>query len=151
MRKEFLSCQGLSRPEDRTIGALCAERKLMTSAKWNFEFRKSRAMLARLPHCCSAECAIPKNAPLFARDLANAPPPLELFSTCIVLRNARAFSLLPAALAFVSFGFVLVRVRVCAFVLQWRPVRDSRAVWRGRKALDEGASSPFRDPFNYQS
>jgi len=28
------------------------------------------------------------------------------------LRNARAFPLLPAALASVSFGFVLVRVRV---------------------------------------
>jgi hypothetical protein len=30
----------------------------------------------------------------------------------LVLRNARAFPLLPAALASVSFGFVLVRVRV---------------------------------------
>jgi len=30
----------------------------------------------------------------------------------LCLRNARAFPLLPAALASVSFGFVLVRVRV---------------------------------------
>ena len=41
---------------------------------------------------------------------ANAPPPLELFSTCFVLRNARALPLLPTALAFVPFEFVLVRV-----------------------------------------
>ena len=60
-----------------------------------------------------------RKCPAFARDLANAPPPLELFSTCFVLRNARALLLLPAALAFVSFGFVLVRVRVRAWLSAW--------------------------------
>jgi hypothetical protein len=69
-------------------------------------------LLARLLLYCPAECATPTNTSLSAGDLANAPPPLELFSTCFVLRNARALPLLPAALAFVSFGFVLVRVRV---------------------------------------
>ena len=65
----------------------------------------SRAsLLARLPLYCSEECAIPTNT--------NASPPLELFRTCFVLCNTRAFPLLPAALASVSFGFVLVRVRV---------------------------------------
>jgi len=36
------------------------------------------------------------------------------------LRNARAFPLLPAALASVPFGFVLVRVRVRSAVLRNR-------------------------------
>ena len=40
------------------------------------------------------------------------PLPLMIHSALACLRNARAFPLLPAALASVSFGFVLVRVRV---------------------------------------
>jgi len=69
-------------------------------------------MLARLSLYYSAECATPTITSRFARNLANAPPTRELFSTCFVLRNARVFPLLLAALASVSFGFVLARVRV---------------------------------------
>jgi len=39
-------------------------------------------------------------------------PVSRVIQYLLVLRNARAFPLLPAALASVSFGFVLVRVRV---------------------------------------
>jgi len=52
--------------------------------------------------------------PLFAnfpRNLANAPPSW-IIPHLLCLRNVRAFPLLPAALASVSFRFVLVRVRV---------------------------------------
>ena len=109
-RKEFLLRQSLLWLRGRTIGALRAERHTLTSAEWTscpacHELLCS--LLARLPLYCSAECATPKNSSLFAffsRNLANAPLPC--------LRNARAFPLLPAALASVPFGFVLVRVRV---------------------------------------
>ena len=47
---------------------------------------------------CSAECATPTNS--------------SLFPHLLCLRNAREIPLLPAALASVPFGFVLVRVRV---------------------------------------
>jgi hypothetical protein len=77
-------------------------------------FRMSRAsLLARLPLYCSAECATPTNTSLFVnfpRNLANAPLPPESFRTCFVC----AIPLLPAALASVPFGFVLVRVRELA-------------------------------------
>jgi len=69
-------------------------------------FRMSRAsLLARLPLYCSAECATPTNTSLFE----NLP---RMIPHLLCLRNARAFPLLPAALASVPFGFVLVRVRV---------------------------------------
>ena len=86
-RKEFLPCQGLSWPGDRTIGALRAERQILTSANGTacsarHELR-SRAFL----FIVSAECALPTNASLFAfflRILANAPPPHEPLRTCFV-------------------------------------------------------------------
>jgi len=71
----------------RTTGALRAERHTLT-CQWNLVFRLSRASLfARLPLCCSAECATSTNTSLFAnfpRNLANAPPPPESFRTCFV-------------------------------------------------------------------
>ena len=86
-RKEFLSCQGLSWPGDRTIGALRAARHILTSANGTscsarHELR-SRAFL----FIVSAECALPTNASLFAtfaRILANAPPPHDTLRTCSV-------------------------------------------------------------------
>ena len=86
-RKEFLPCQGLSWPGNRTIGALRAERQILTSANGTscsarHELR-SRAFVFNV----SAECALPTNASLFAiyaRSLANAPPPHESPRTCFV-------------------------------------------------------------------
>jgi len=86
-RKEFLPCQGLLWPGGRTIGALRAERQILTSANGTscsarHELR-SRAFL----FIVSAECALPTNASLFAifaRILANAPPPHESLRTCFV-------------------------------------------------------------------
>ena len=113
-RKEFLSCQGLSRPGDRTIGALCTEKDILASANWNFMFCKSRATLARLPLCCSLLfCRVlnTHKCPAFCEGLGQCPSPSRVIQYLLVLRNARAFPLLPAALASVSFGFVLVRAR----------------------------------------
>ena len=119
-RKDFLPRQSLVWLRGRTIGALRAERHTLTSAEWTscsacHELLCSRAFLFIV--YCSAECATPTNTSLsanFPRDLANAPLPPESFCTCFLLclRNARAFPLLPAALASAPFGFVLVRVRV---------------------------------------
>ena len=88
-RKEFLSRQSLLWLRGRTIGALRAERHTLTSAEWTscsacHELLCSRAFLFFL---CSAECATPTNASLFAnfpRNLANAPLPPESFRTCFV-------------------------------------------------------------------
>jgi len=44
---------------------------------------------------------------------------IRVLQYSLVLRNAHAFPLLPAALASVSFGFVLVRVRVRIFENSW--------------------------------
>jgi len=57
----------------------------------------------------------------------------------LCLRNARAFPLLPAALASVPFGFVLVRVRVpfkctCKYLEKYRRTSLS-AVRRGKTAV----------------
>jgi len=41
---------------------------------------------------CGVRLATPTNTSLYAKDLANAPPPLELFRTCFVLRNALRFT-----------------------------------------------------------
>ena len=115
MRKEFLPCQGLSWPGGRTIGALRAERQILTSANGTSCSARHELSSRAILFIVSAECALPTNASLFtifARILANAPPPHDTLRTCFFLRNARAFPLLPAALASVSFGFVLVRVRV---------------------------------------
>ena len=113
LRKEFLSCQGLSRFGERTIGALCAERHILTSAKWNLVFRKSRATLVRLPLYLFLQSAqYTQNFPVLARIFAVSPLLDISTSHLLCLRYARALPLLPAALASVSFGFVLVRVRV---------------------------------------
>ena len=61
----------------------------------------------------AGECATPTNSSIFAnfsRNLANAPLPPESVRTCFVC-STHARTLLPAALASVPFGFVLVRVR----------------------------------------
>jgi len=52
MRKEVLSCQGLSWPGDKTIGALRAERLIFNLCQWDFLLRMSQATLARLPLYC---------------------------------------------------------------------------------------------------
>jgi len=86
-RKEFLPCLGLSWPGGRTIGAMRADRQILTSANGTscsarHELR-SRAFL----FIVSAECALPTNASLFAnfaRILANAPPPHDSLRTCFV-------------------------------------------------------------------
>ena len=81
-------------------------------------FRMSRAsLLARLPLYCSAECATPTNSSLFAifpRILANAPLPPESFRTCFVCATHAHSHFCPHHwfLCHLSFGFVLVRVRV---------------------------------------
>ena len=97
-RKEFLPYQGLSWPGDRTLGALRAERQLLTSANGTSCSARHELCSRAFLFIVSAECALPTNASLFAifaRILANAPPPHESLRTC-----------------FVSVGFVLVRVRV---------------------------------------
>jgi len=48
----------------------------------------------------------------FCENFGQCPSPSWYTPHLLCLRNARAFPLLPAALASVSFGFVLVRVRV---------------------------------------
>jgi hypothetical protein len=50
--------------------------------------------------------------PAFCEGFGLCPYSSRVIQCLLVLRNARAFPLLPEALAFVSFGFVLVRVRV---------------------------------------
>ena len=55
------------------------------------------------------------------------------------MRASHARTLLPAALAYVPFGFVLVRVRVKKFILQVRQRKTITATLRaaktGRKAI----------------
>jgi len=64
----------------------------------------------------------------------------------LCLRNARAFPLLPAALASVPFGFVLVRVRVLRVTSESRVfsslTRDSAVCGLGHSGLtgDSGAA-----------
>jgi len=59
----------------------------------------------RATHKCLAFCK-------FCVNFGQCPSPSRFTPHLLCLRNARAFPLLPAALASVSFGFVLVRVRV---------------------------------------
>ena len=113
-RKEFLPCQGLSWPGGRTIGALRAERQILTSANGTSCSARhelsSRAFLfivycfcgVRATHKCLAFCK-------FCENFGQCPSPSLSTPHLLCLRNARAFPLLPAALASVSFGFVLVR------------------------------------------
>ena len=86
-RKEFLPCQGLSWPGGRTIGALRAERQILTSANGTSCSARHKLRSRGFLFVVSAECALPTNAPLFAifaRILANAPPPHESLRTCFV-------------------------------------------------------------------
>jgi len=69
--------------------------------QWDFMFRTSQATLARLPRILQ-----------FLREFWSMPLPPVNTPHLLCLRNAHALSLLPAALASVSFGFVLVRFRV---------------------------------------
>jgi len=83
-RKEFLPCQRLSWPGGRTIGALRAERRILTSANGTScsarHERSSRAFLFTV----SAECALPTNASLFflqfLREFWPMPLPLMIHS-----------------------------------------------------------------------
>ena len=98
------------------MGALRAERQILTSANGTSCSARHELSSRTFLFNVSAECALPTNASLFvifATILANAPPPHGSHTPLLLcLRNARAFPLLPAALAFVSFGFVLLRFRV---------------------------------------
>ena len=101
-------------PGGRTIGVLRAERQILTSANGTscsarHELR-SRAFL----FIVSAECALPTNASLFTimREFWPMPLPLMIHSALALFAQRTRIPLLPAALASVSFGFVLVRVRV---------------------------------------
>ena len=114
-RKEFQSRQSLLWLRGRTIGALRAERHTLTSAEWTscsacHEHLCSRAFLFIVLRSAQHP-QIPRFLQIFRGIL---PMPLSLLITphLLCLRNARAFPLLPAALASVPFGFVLVRVRV---------------------------------------
>jgi len=96
--EEGVPALGLSWPGDRTIGALRAERQILTSANGTscsacHELR-SRAFL----FIVSAECALPTNASLFtifARILANAPPPHDALGTCFVCATHAHFHFCP--------------------------------------------------------
>ena len=111
-RKEILSRQGLLWLRGRTIGALRAERHTLTSAEWTscsacHELLCSRAFLFIV-----LRSAQHPQIPRFLQIIRGIwPMPLSLLNQ-ESFRNARAFPLLPAALASVPFGFVLVRVRV---------------------------------------
>ena len=86
-RKEFLPCQGLSWPGGRTIGALRAERQMLTSANGTSCSARHELSSRAFLFIVSAECALPTNASLFAnfaRILAYAPPPHESLRTCFV-------------------------------------------------------------------
>ena len=71
--------------------------------------RRFRALLL-----CVPRSTLPSThkCPAFCEGLGQCPSPSRVIQYLLVLRNARAFPLLPAALASVSFGFELVRVRV---------------------------------------
>ena len=136
----------------RTIGALRAERQILASANGTpcsarHELR-SRAFL----FIVSAECALPTNASLYtilARILAYAPPPHDTRYTphLLCLCNARAFPLLPAALTSVSFGFVLVRVRVReAQIIQLRNI----AMQKGLRKSHSADSKPIQSSGSHQ-
>jgi len=86
-RKEFLSCKGLSWPGGRTIGALRAERQILTSVNGTSCSARHELRSHAFLFIVSAECALPTNASLFtffARIMANAPPPHESLRTCVV-------------------------------------------------------------------
>jgi len=64
-------------------------------------------------HKCLAFCK-------FSEEFGQCPSPSWIFPRLLCLCNARAFPLLPAALASVSFGFVLNRVRVQPYAARKR-------------------------------
>jgi len=108
------SPQCLSLPGDRTIRALRAERKILTSANGtscsaSHELRLFALSLlfsgVRATHKCLAFCN-------FCENFGQCHSPSWITPHLLCLRKARVFPLLPTALASVSFGFVLVRVRV---------------------------------------
>ena len=88
-------------PGGRALGALCAERPFLTSAIMELRVPQVR----RLPACISRMDTTHKCLSLF--EALGRPRPL-IFVHAFALRMRTP--LLPAALAFVSFGFVLARV-----------------------------------------
>ena len=78
-RKEFLPCQGLSWPGGRTLGALRAERQILTSANGTSCSARHELSSRTFLFIVSAECALPTNASLFLHFLREFwPMPLPL-------------------------------------------------------------------------
>jgi len=85
--RRFLSYQGHSWPGGRTIGALRAERQILTSANGTSCSACHELCSHAFLFFVSAERALSTNASLFAifaRFLANAPPPHKSLHTCFV-------------------------------------------------------------------
>ena len=77
---------------------------------------------------------IPRFLQFFFEEFGQCPSPSWIIPHFLCLRNARAFPLLPAALASVPFGFVLVRVRMSPLEVDSSKIRALTEVFLSRSS-----------------
>ena len=126
-RKEFLSRRSLLWLRGRTKGALRAERYTLTSANGILCFACHELLCSRALLLVFLRSAQHPQIPrfwIFYEEFCEWLSLPWVITDLLCLRNARAFPLLPAALASVPFGFVLVRVRVTFSLFSFHPWRD---------------------------